>query len=229
MTNIQNSKLMNVRAGLKPVPTLLLMVIMAIAIALPAASSAAGVDETVDMVQKKFVGINDIKGDFIQTSYIKDLEETQKFSGVFFIKKPSRMMWEYNEPRDEKVLIRDMDTWIYKKTENQVIKTRFSKEAYSQVPIALLESFENMRKDFDITMPQKNALNLIPKRKMGFIKMLVLETQTGDFPLKMFTIIDTYGNIIMVELEKIQINSGQKDSFFIFKMPPGAEVFDMNR
>ncbi len=207
---------------------IILLLLIAV-FALPVYSMAAGVDDTVDMIQKKFAGIKDLKGEFSQTSYIKDLEQTQKYSGTFFLKKPSRMMWEYNDPRDEKVLIRDMDTWIHKKTENQVIKTRFSKEAYSQVPIALIESFENMKKDFDITMPQKNALNLVPKRKMGFIKMLVLETKTGDFPLKMFTIIDTYGNIIMVELEKIQINSGLEDSFFIFKMPSGAEFFDMNR
>ncbi len=225
MAQIQNLKF--VGAGFKPALTLLLTVL--IAIALPAASIAAGVDETVSMIEKKFSGISDLKGVFSQTSYIKDLEQTQEYSGNFFIKKPSRMMWEYNKPRDEKVVIRDMDTWIFKESENQVIKTRFSKEAYSQVPLALIESFENIRNDFDVTMPEKNALNLVPKHKMGFIKMLVLETKEGDFPLKMFTIIDTYGNIIMIELERIKINPGLDDSFFMLKIPPGAEVFDMNR
>ena len=80
----------------------------------------------------------------------------------------------------------------------------------------------------DVT-PIKNALNLVPKRKMGFIKMLVLETVSGDFPIKMFTIIDTYGNIIMIELENIKTNPGLEDSLFIFKTPPGVEVFDMSR
>ena len=45
----------------------------------------------------------------------------------------------------------------------------------------------------------------------------------------MFTIIDTYGNIIMVELEQVKINPGLEDSLFIFNIPPGAEVFDMNK
>ncbi|MBL7031622.1 MAG: outer membrane lipoprotein chaperone LolA [Nitrospira sp.] len=192
-------------------------------------AGAAGVDETVDMIQNKFAKITNLTGSFSQTSYIKDLEETQEFSGTFFLIKPSLMMWEYANPRDEKVVINDTETWIHKKSQNQVIKTTFSKEAYSQVPIAILQSFENIRDDFDITMPEENALQLIPKRKIGFIKTLVMETGTAGFPIKMFTIIDTYGNIIMIELKNIKINPGLDASIFIFKVPEGAEVFDMSK
>ena len=110
-----------------------------------------------------------------------------------------------------------------------MIKTTFSKESYSQVPIAMLQSFENIMEDFDITMPEDNALQLIPKRKIGFIKTLILETKTDGFPIRMFTIIDTYGNIIMIELKNIKMNPGLDASIFIFKIPTGAEVFDMSR
>jgi outer membrane lipoprotein carrier protein len=205
-----------------------LFLIIAIRLSAPAAS-AAGVDETVEMIQKKLETIKDIKGNFSQTSYIKDLEETQEFSGTFFLIKPSLMMWEYNKPRDEKVVINDTETWIYKRSQNQVIKTTFSKESYSQVPIAMLQSFENIRDDFNVTMPEKNSLLLMPKRKIGFIKTLVLETGTDGFPIKMFTIIDTYGNIIMIELKDIKMNPGLDASTFIFKIPQGAEVFDMSK
>ena len=183
---------------------------------------------TVDEIQKKLSGVKDIKGTFVQNSYIKDLDGKQKYSGSFFIKKPSQMMWEYDSPREEKVFIRKTDTLIYKESQNQLFKMKFSKEAYSQVPIALLESLENIWNDFDISLTQKNALKLQPKRKVGFIKTIVLESVSEDFPLKMFTIFDKYGNIIMIELKNVKINSGLNDSLFIFEAPPDAEVFDMN-
>lgn len=189
---------------------------------------ASDPDQAVARIQKHFESIKDIKGTFSQTSYIKDIEETQKYSGQFFIKKPSLMMWEYDKPRDEKVVIRDSDTWIYKKSENQVIKTKFNKESYSQVPIAMLGSMENIRKDFDISMPEENALQLIPKHRIGFLKVLVLEINSGDFPVKMFTIIDTYGNIIMIELYSMEVNPGLDDSLFQFEPPPDAEVYDLS-
>lgn len=209
---------------------ILLLSIVIIFVLNPSSSgSAATVDETVASLQKQFASITDIKGKFIQKSYIKDLEETQEYSGDFFIKKPSQMMWEYAAPRDEKVVISDVNTWIYKKSQNQVIKTKFTREAYSQVPIALLASLDNVRDDFDITMPEKNALQLMPKRKIGFIKTLVLELSSGDMPVKMFTIFDTYGNIIMIELKNVQTNTGLSDTTFSFQIPEGAEVYDMSK
>ena len=200
----------------------------------PAASAQAGgesadVQKTVEEIQKKFAGIKGLGGSFVQKSYIKDIEDTQEYSGTFSVKKPSLMMWEYAAPRDEKVVIRDLDTWIYKKSQNQVIKTRFSKEAYSQVPIALLISLENMSNDFDISAPAENALQLVPKQKIGFIKTIVLETKPGAMPVKMFTIFDTYGNIIMIELSDVKVNPGLDDSFFTFHIPPDAEVYDMSK
>jgi outer membrane lipoprotein carrier protein len=193
------------------------------------AAKTDAVPAEVKEIQKKFSAIHDIKGTFVQKSYIKDLEETQEYSGTFFIKKPSHMMWEYAAPRDEKVIINDMDTWIYKKSQNQVIKTKFTKEAYSQVPIALLASLDNVDADFDITRTGEHSLQLVPKQKIGFIKTLVIETTEADMPIKMFTIFDTYGNIIMIELHKVQINPGLDSSIFAFTVPPGAEVFDMSK
>lgn len=196
---------------------------------LTASARAANVDELVIELQKKYSGIHDIKGSFIQKSYIKDLEERQEYSGTFSIKKPSQMMWEYTPPRDERIIINDQEMLIYKKSQNQVIKTKFTKETYSQVPIALLGSLENIRADFDITVPEKNALQLVPKRKIGFIKALLLETAAGEMPIKTFTIFDTYGNIIMIELKDVKINQKLDASVFNFQIPPGAEVYDMSK
>lgn len=186
-------------------------------------------DDAVNRIQKEFELIKDISGRFDQKSYIMDLEQTHEFKGTFFLKKPEKMMWEYADPRDEKVVIKDKETLIYKKSQNQVIKTKFSDESYSQVPIAMLESFDNIRNDFDISMPENNALQLIPKQKIGHIKSVIMETSKKGFPIQMFTILDTYGNIIMIELKDIKTNQELKDSLFDFQIPESAEVFDMSR
>ena len=78
-------------------------------------------------------------------------------------------------------------------------------------------------------MTGEHSLQLVPKQKIGFIKTLVIETAKADMPIKMFTIFDTYGNIIMIELRNVQINPGLDSSIFAFTVPPGAEVFDMSK
>ena len=190
-------------------------------------ASTAG--DVVSDIQKKFSAIKDVKGTFSQTSYLKDLEKTEKYSGTFYIKKPYAIMWEYKSPRDEKVFVNNTVTWIYKKAQNQAIKTRFSKETYSQVPIALLSSLDDLSTNFDISNADQDHLNLKPKKQMGTIREIIVETSPGSFPVKSLTDIDQYGNIIMIELRDIKINSGLEDSLFIFNPPPGVEVFDMSQ
>lgn len=190
---------------------------------------AAAVDDIVTDLQKKLSAIRDVKGAFSQTSYLKDLEKTETYAGVFFIKKPSGVMWEYKSPRDEKIVINGTDTWIYKKSQKQAIKTRFSREAYSQTPIALLNSLENIRADFETTAVEEGWLNLKPKHQMGFIREIVIKTSSKNFPVKTLKVFDTYGNIITIELSDIKTNSGLDNSLFTFTAPPDVEVFDMNQ
>ena len=190
---------------------------------------SADVNDIVERIQKKYAEIHDIHGMFYQTSYLKDLDRMEKYSGEFHIKKPSRLRWQYGAPRDEEVLISGDEIWIYKKSEKQVLKSRFSKEAYSQVPIAMLESLKDLETDYEIKMTADEVLELVPRKRMGVINRLILITGPGDFPITSFTIFDIYGNSNVIELKELKINPGLEDSFFIFKMPAGAELFDYSR
>lgn len=192
-------------------------------------SHASTVDEVVGRIQKTYGEIKDVQGRFSQTSHIKDLDRTERYEGEFFIKKPSSMRWNFSKPRDEEVIIRENDIWIYKKSDKQVLKSAFSKDAYSQVPIALLNNFGDLKNDFDIKLIKDDALELTPKRRMGFINKLLLEINSTDFPVKTFSVFDVYGNKIDITVKDVKINSGLEDSIFTFKLQPGVEIFDLNQ
>ena len=193
------------------------------------ASSASPHDDIVELIQTKYDAIDDIRGTFNQTSYLKDLERVEQYKGEFYIKKPSSMRWIFAKPRDEEVIIRAGKLWIYKKSEKQAMKTTFSKDAYSQIPLALLNSLGDLKTDFDITKVKENTLELIPKRRIGFIHKIFLEVNVHGFPIKKFSIFDTHGNQIDVEFHNVKSNSGLEDSLFIFNPQPGIEVFDFDQ
>ncbi len=109
-----------------------------------------------------------------------------------------------------------------------MFKTALSKDAYNQAPIALLSSFGTLKADFDIKIIKEDTLELKPKHQKGFIKKILLEVSFDDFPIKTFSVFDIYGNKIDIAVKDVKINSGLKDSFFVFKLPPGVEVFDFN-
>lgn len=190
---------------------------------------SATTDEMVDGIQKKLSGINSYKGTFTQVSYLKDLEKTETYAGMFFIKKPSGIMWEYKAPRDEKVIINGTETWIYKKAQKQAIRTRLGKEAYGQVPIALLKDMGNLRTDYEVTLAGQDTLHLVPKSQMGTVREIFLRTDEGSFPVRSIRVLDLYGNIITIELADVKTNCELDDSLFVFTAPLGVEVFDLSQ
>ncbi|MDO8281971.1 MAG: outer membrane lipoprotein carrier protein LolA [Thermodesulfovibrionia bacterium] len=198
-----------------------------IILAVSSAASAASLDETISMIEKKAGEIKDISGSFLQESYLTDLERTEKYSGNFFIKKPSMVRWKYAEPRDEEVYITTDAIWIHKRLAKQAVKSKFTENAYGQAPIALLASLQNLKADFDITATGKaDILKLKPKRKIGSIKEILMQTSSTDFPVNSFKIFDIYGNNVIITIKDVRTNTGLEDKAFIFKPTADMEIFE---
>ncbi|GAB4535314.1 MAG: hypothetical protein Fur0020_02590 [Thermodesulfovibrionia bacterium] len=194
----------------------------------PTVSFAIDAQVIVNQMERRFNEINDIKGRFSQRSFLKDLDRREDYSGIFFIKKPSSIRWEYSRPRDEEVIINGDKIWVYKRSEGQVLKGRFERGGYNHLPITLLQDIGNLKRDFYIKALDEKTLELTPRGQMGVIKGIELVTDE-IFPIKEFTITDTYENRITIELKGVEVNTNLRESLFIFKMPPDVEVFELNQ
>ena len=194
----------------------------------PASSASASADEEVVKIQKAYENIKDIRGSFVQKSYIKDLKRTDTFQGQFFIKRPTKMKWSYkgqHTPRKFSLIIAPIT--IYQKKEKQAFKGKFDRETYGQAPIALLSGFGNIREEF--TFSEKNEkLILTPKKPMGGILTIEIERSEGEFPIQSFTINDSYSNRIEMKLKDIKINTGLEDALFELSLPKSVTVYEPN-
>lgn len=188
----------------------------------------ASVDEEIAKIQQAYENIKDISGAFVQKSYIKDLKHTETFKGQFFIKRPMKMKWSYMGGNAQDVLINNEAITIYQVKEKQAFKGTFDRNTYGQAPIALLSGFGKIQEEFTVT-DQKGKLLLKPKKTMGEIISIEIETAEGVFPIKSFTIHDSLSNRIEMTLKDVSINSGLKDDFFELALPKGVAVFDQNQ
>jgi len=176
----------------------------------------------VARIQKAYAGIKDIKGDFVQKSFIKDLKRTDTYSGQFFIK-PPKMKWEFKGDRAQTVYITGDDILIYQKKEKQALKTKFDRANYGQAPITLLGGFGDINKEFDVSM-KKGSLLLKPRKPMGVIEHIELTPSYGMFPIEALTIFDTASNRIDIKLKDVRINTGIGERVFSFTPPADATV-----
>jgi len=197
----------------------------------PSLSLASQAEDEVARIQKAYEKIKDLKGHFVQKSYIKDLKRTDTYTGQFFIKS-QKMRWEYGGDKPQIIYITGDDIIIYQKKEKQAFKTKFDRATYGQAPIALLGGFGDIKKEFDITIKREekrqNAeirLLLKPKAPMGNIALLELTLSKEEFPIESLSVIDTLSNRIEIYLKDVKINTAIKDNIFEFKPPEGVSIF----
>ena len=194
---------------------------------LPWSASAASVDEQVIKIQKAYENIKDIKGSFVQKSFMKDLKKTETFNGSFYIKRPMKMKWSYEGSNAQDVLINNDEITIYQKQEKQAFQGRFDRDTYGQAPIALLSGFGKIQDEFTVSNKQGNLL-LKPKKPMGGVLSIEIELSNSEFPIKSFTVIDSYSNRITMELTDVKINTGLADSFFDQTLPKDVTIIRQN-
>ncbi len=172
-------------------------------------------DEVISKLEHAYKKIIDVSGNFVQISYIKDLDKTQKFSGKFFIK-GDKIRWQYSGENPQIIYINKENLIVYDVKAKQAIKSKFHIEKYGQLPLALLSRMAIIKRDFEVNKISENNIMLKPKEKMGNIEKIELSVNEEDFPIKSMKIRDTYGNIIQIDFNSLKINTNLKDSLFKF-------------
>jgi outer membrane lipoprotein carrier protein len=190
-------------------------------------SYALSADEEVARIQKAYENIKDISGSFIQKSYLKDLKRTDTYSGQLFIKKPQKMKVLYKGENSAEIFINNDSVVIYQKKEKQAFKSAFDGNTYGQTPIVLLSGMGKMQDEFSVT--EKNGVLLLkPKKPMGTILSIEVETSDGQFPIKALTIHDSASNTITITLKDIKINTRIDDKVFEPFLPIGTAILGHN-
>jgi len=201
-----------------------LYIFILIVFLVPVQALAAGLSERIEGAYKN---IKDMKGNFEQESFLKELGQEQGFKGSFLIKFPSKMRYSYKGGSGDEIIVNKNTIIIYQKKEKQAIRSPFDRNTYGSAPVSLLGGFGDLDKEFTVTPAGENKLKLVPKSHMGGITSIDIEgAEEGKFPVKSFTIHDNRSNRIRIMIKDVALNTGIGDSRFEFKAPPGVNVFD---
>jgi outer membrane lipoprotein carrier protein len=184
-------------------------------------------DEEIQRIQKVYGNITDIKGNFIQKSFIKDLKRTDTYKGQFFIKMPMKVRWEYKGEVAQEVFIDNDEILIYQKKERQALKGKLDRDTYGQAPIALLSGFGKIQEEFTISKKNGN-LFLKPKSSTGGILSIEVELSEDEFPISSFIIKDMRSNRIEIILKDVEVNTGLKERLFKPSLPGDVKIYEHN-
>ncbi len=214
---------------------------------LPAVAYPITVDQLFQHLQKKYASLKDLRASFSQSTVFQSLGTSNrqeiKGEGVFYLKRPHMMRWDYTEPEKQHIISDGKKIWVYLEEDQQVMVG----SSASVLDKHLLSSFfmdtTQIKKEFNVNLEEENGqikLTLIPKVIQPSLKSLHIwlkkparhryaQALAGgkDYQIIKVSTIDLYGNTTTIVFTKILFNPGLPISLFCFSPPKGVEVIKM--
>ncbi|HEY1266420.1 MAG TPA: outer membrane lipoprotein carrier protein LolA [Candidatus Binatia bacterium] len=201
-------------------------------IASPEPSPAAeGDDQIVDQLQKSYDSITDFTADFQQETEYKTLNKTIKAHGKVSYKRPGKMLWKFDEPKNQWVLADGQSLYFYQPENKQVLKTPLKNAFRSSAPLTFLLGIGNLKRDFKATSKGVEGnlyvLQLGPKDGSIGGDEITLGVDKQNYQINWARIKDPGGNLTTVHFINMRRGVGVNDSIFRLQVPQGADVVDV--
>ncbi len=199
---------------------------------LPAPAGQAGADAAavVAGLEARYAGVESVSGDFEQTYRAPGI--VQREAGVFFMKKPGLMGWEYLRSEIRLFVCDGRSSYLYTPAERQVVVSPLSDEELRSTPLQFLLGRGRILESFAVSwegeLPPAAGdtvlLRLVPRRPDSSYAHVVLECDRTTYELRRVVIREATGGMSEFLLANVRTNVRIDGSRFRFKIPPGVEV-----
>jgi outer membrane lipoprotein carrier protein len=166
----------------------------------------------------------------------KGLKVVRQTQGRFVFQRPGRFIWETQKPYEQKLIADGKQLILWDKDLNQAT-FRPAGQALAATPAAILFGETSLDQHFDLVDGEDRLgmkwVSLVPKKNPN-------AKNGGDLPYtkisvgmlsglpKALELIDGLGSVVLVTLDKIQLNVNLPANRFNFVPPTGAEVLRLN-
>ena len=191
----------------------------------------------LEKVQARYSQIESLEGSFKQDSYVAALDEGEVSSGEMIFAKPGRMRWSYKQPREQEVVIRERELWLYQIDKQQILIDDIGQVLLSNLPVSFMMGIGNLSRDFELKGACRGAegvvLTLSPqpsntaadqKDSLDGFELLIDEAQNLPKGAKIKSL---GGNVTAIIFDKLRVGSGSIDALkFVLEYPKGVDVMD---
>lgn len=166
----------------------------------------------------------------------KGFKVVRQTQGRFVFQRPGKFVWDTQKPYEQKLIADGKQIILWDKDLNQAT-FRSAGQALATTPAAILFGETSLDQHFDLVegeerlgmkwvalIPKKNP-NSKPGNDLPYTKIAV--GMVNNLP-KALELIDGLGSVVLVTLDKIQLNMNLPANRFTFNPPAGAEVLRLN-
>ena len=206
-------------------------------------SAFAQAESGVDQLRQFVRNSKTAEGDFVQQQLRatkanepqdKGLKVVRETRGHFVFQRPGRVVWDTQKPYEQKLITDGKQLILWDKDLNQAT-FRPAGQALSATPAAILFGETSLDQNFDLVAGEERLgmkwVALVPKKNPNakndqpYTKISV--GMIGGLP-RALELLDGLGSVVLVTLDKIQLNVNLPANRFTFTPPTGAEVLRLN-
>jgi len=211
----------------------------------PSIGIAADADSGAEQLRQFVRNSKTAEGDFVQQqlrapkaneSQDKGLKVVRQTQGHFAFQRPGRFVWDTQKPFEQKLIADGKQLILWDKDLNQAT-FRPAGQALASTPAAILFGESSLDQHFDLIDGEDRLgmkwVALTPKKDpntkggndLPYTKISI--GMANGLP-KALELMDGLGSVVLVTLDKIQLNVTLPANRFNFTPPVGAEVLRLN-
>jgi outer membrane lipoprotein carrier protein len=184
-------------------------------------SPALWAESGISQLETFLKDLKTLKADFRQTLQQPDYDQVYASNGVFYLKRPGQLRWEYESP-SEQLTVADRDrVWLHDFDLEQV-SHRSQKAVLDGTPAQLLSGTGPIAEHFEINElgveSELTWVELIPKSKEAQFSSVRLALQEGR--LERMEMRDNFGQVTRFFFDNLERNPELDDELFEFEPPP---------
>ncbi len=197
------------------------------------AGESESADAVVDRLQRNYDATSDFVADFSQETEVKTLNRALKTSGKLTYKRPGKMLWRYDTPKDQFVLADGKHLYFYQPEQNQIIKSPLQNAFRTDIPLSFLLGLGNLKKDFNATLKaaeeKQHILRLEPKSDAGGYSDILMGVSRATSDILWVSVRDGAGNLTAIRFSDMRKGTGVNDSLFSLQIPKGADIVELGQ
>jgi outer membrane lipoprotein carrier protein len=187
-------------------------------------SAMASENNHLDRLQKVVDSIHTYSANFKQVQPDEALFEQNLSTGYFKLKRPGRLIWQYQKPDPQRIVVDGKNLWVYDEDLKQVT-VRGLGDVQKDFPMSWLLFEKPIADQYTVIYNGIKAgvewFNLVPKADTFFQSLDVGIKNDEITDVNMYQSID---NITRIHFLNIQKNNALPNSIFHLTPPKGVDV-----
>jgi outer membrane lipoprotein carrier protein len=207
-------------------PGLLALVLVLPVAPVPAAPATPSARDVLERVERRHRAVSDLSAHFVQSYRSGMLGRELKETGTVWLKRPGRMLWQYEQPEKKTFLSDGHRYWFYVPADRQVVVREQAGD--KSLPTLLLSQTSALSSQFtekllESSRPGIQRLELLPRKPDPEVQRVEMDVD-AEGRIVAIDVHDTQGNRSRFTFDTIRENVGVPDKMFRFDPPAGVEI-----